>query len=167
MLIKGDSRNNGPRIRRTFPDSTRRTDRKANAAGEIPVWLLNTLILKDSLAADLERTEPGPGYIHFPDWLGSWFFDELAAETRTAKGWENIRHERNEAFDLCAYNQAAWLMLRAEAINWSRPPVWADPERSAIAIAAPIIVATPTPPEPKSKPPSFINRPSGQSWIRR
>lgn len=163
MLIKGDSRNNGPRIRRTFPDSTGRTDRKANAAGEVPVWLLNTLILKDSLAADLERTEPGPGYIHFPDWLGSWFFDELAAETRTGKGWENIRHERNEAFDLFTYNHAVWLMLHSENINWDHPPVWADPNRSAVPLAA---VNTPPPPKPAApiQKPSFINRPSGQSW---
>lgn len=166
MLIKGDSRNTGPRIRRVFPDSTGRTDRKANAAGEVPVWLLNTLILKDSLASDLERTEPGPGYIHFPDWLGSWFYDELAAETRTAKGWENLHKDHNEAFDLCAYNHAVWLMLRAENINWDRPPAWATPDRSAVTIAAKEAAPVITPPESKSKPTSFINRPSGQ-WIRR
>lgn len=135
MLVKGDSKSGGPRLTRTFPDSTGRTERKANAAGEVPVHLLNTLILKDSLAADLERTTPGPGYIHFPDWLGTWFFDELAAETRTDKGWRNLSNDRNEAFDLCVYNHAAMLLVRGEAINWDRPPAWADPVRSAVEIA--------------------------------
>ena len=135
MLVKGDARNTGPRLTRTFPDSTGRTDRKANAAGEVPVWLLNTLILKDSLAADLERTAAGPGYIHFPDWLGPWFYDELAAETRTAKGWQNLSNDRNEAFDLCVYNHAAMLLVRGDSINWGKPPAWADPMRSAVGIA--------------------------------
>lgn len=152
MLIRGDPRNSGPRIARTFPDSTGRTDRKANAAGEVPVWLLNTKILKDSLAADLERTEPGPGYIHFPNWLGEWFFAELTAETRTAKGWENLSNDRNEAFDLCVYNHAAMLMIRADGINWEKPPAWADPQRSAVGIALTGDgEPAPRPPEPRKQ----------------
>ena len=171
MLVKGDSRRFGPRLARTFPDSSGRTDRKANARGEVPVWLLNTLILKDSLAADLDRTEPGPGYIHFPDWLGTWFFDELAAETRTAKGWENVSADRNEAFDLCVYNHAVMLMLNGEAIRWEKPPAWAIPIRSAVSIAV-SADGEPTPqlPAPKAQErgrSSFINRPSGESFIRR
>lgn len=151
MLVKGGS-NSGPRINRTFPDSSNRADRRANAMGEIPVWMLNTLVLKDSLAADLERAEPGPGYIHLPNWLGTWFFDELTAETRTAKGWENLSNDRNEAFDLCVYNHAAALMLRYENINWDKPPAWADPERSAVRID---LIGdgepAPQPPEPKQR----------------
>lgn len=170
MLVKGDGRTSGPRLSKTFPDSSGRNDRKANAAGEVPVYLLNTLILKDSLAADLERAEAGPGYLHFPDWLGSWFYDELAAETRTAKGWENLGHDRNEAFDLCVYNHAAWLLLRGESIRWERPPAWADPARSAVGIARSGEPVAPAPgaPAPKAppRPPSFINRPSGTPWTR-
>lgn len=172
MLVKGASTKDGPRIHRTYPDSSRSTQRKANARGEIPVWLLNTLVLKDALAADMERTEPGPGYIHWPAWLGSWFFDELTAEIRTAKGWENPGSARNEAMDLMVYNQAAWLALRAERLNWANPPAWADPIRSAILIeTAPPKPETPAPvPVPKSpqtKPRSaFINPPAGVPWIR-
>lgn len=135
MLIKGDAKNSGPRLCKTYPDSSGRADRKADARGEIPVWLLNTMILKDSLAADLDRKETGPGYIHFPNWLGPWFFDELTAETRTAKGWENLSNDRNEAFDLCVYNHAAALRLHFESINWEKPPQWADPKRAAVGIA--------------------------------
>ncbi|MFZ4792301.1 MAG: phage terminase large subunit family protein [Candidatus Competibacteraceae bacterium] len=166
MLVKGDARHTGPRLTRTFPDSTGRTDRKANAAGEVPVWLLNTLILKDSLAADLERTQTGPGYLHFPDWLGPWFYDELAAETRTAKGWENLSNDRNEAFDLCVYNHAAMLLVRGDSIHWEKPPAWADPMRSAVGIAL-IGDGEPAPVAPHLKPvapkPRPTRRESG-SW---
>lgn len=171
MLVKGASRSDGARLTKTYPDAAKRQDRKANARGEIPVWLLNTLVLKDALAADLERSEPGPGYIHFPAWLGNWFFEELTAETRTAKGWQNLGGARNEAMDLMVYNQAAMLALRAEAIDWSRPPAWADPTRNRIALES-----TPAPPAPAAKPhaptaesgrPPWIRRPAGQPWIRR
>ncbi|HCB15207.1 MAG TPA: hypothetical protein DEP36_16805 [Gammaproteobacteria bacterium] len=161
MLIKGDSKNSGPRLSKTYPDSSGRADRKADARGEIPVWLLNTLILKDSLAADLERKEPGPGYIHFPNWLGPWFYDELTAETRGVKGWENLSNDRNEAFDLCVYNHAAALLLRFEGIHWEKPPAWADPKRAAVGIAligdgepAPV---PPNPPAAKPKAPASRN----------
>ena len=129
ILVKGDAKGTGPRIHKSYPDSTGRKDRQANARGEIPVYLLNTLILKDALAADLDR----PGYIHFPQWLGKWFFDELTAEVRTASGWEPLkRGERNEAFDLFVYNAAINLILGADKINWDFPPAWTDVERVAI-----------------------------------
>jgi len=134
MPIKGGNSLSAPRLHKSYPDSGNRSDRKADARGEIPVWILTTTILKDALAGDLERETPGPGYIHFPDWLGSWFFDELSAEVRTAKGWENPAKRRNEAADLMAYNAAAFLKLGGETLNWAKPPAWADPERSAVAL---------------------------------
>jgi phage terminase large subunit GpA-like protein len=177
MLVKGkggEAAKTGPRIKVTYPDSTKRVQqRRANARGEIPIWSLNTLVLKDAIAADLERSEPGPGYIHWPAWLGAWFFDELTAETRTAKGWENMGGARNEAFDLMVYNTAAWLRLKGDLIDWSNPPAWAVPERQTVltqAIAAPVVKdsLTPETPRPRAAPTSsFINRPSGQPWIRR
>ncbi len=143
MLLKGSS--SGPRVLRSFPDSSHRSDRTANAMGEIPVWILNTLVLKDSLASDLERTQPGAGFIHFPNWLGGWFYDELAAETRTPKRWENLSGARNEAFDLCVYNHAVALILGYEQIRWSHPPAWADPGRSRIRLDQPVPVRRVTP----------------------
>ncbi|MCP5197512.1 MAG: phage terminase large subunit family protein [Gammaproteobacteria bacterium] len=161
MLIKGSSRKDGARISKTFPDSSQRSNRKANARGEIPVWQLNTLLLKDSLAADLERTEPGPGYLHFPDWLGAWFYDELTAETRTTKGWENLSRSRNEAFDLMVYNTAAWLALRGDQLHPDRLPAWADPRQSAMAMASPD--APPARLASSSAPPKAPTR-HGDSW---
>lgn len=133
-LVKGGSRKEAPRWLETWPDSSHRRDRKANARGEIPVYSLNTTLLKDALAIDLERTEPGPGYIHFPSWLKQWFYDELTSEIRTATGWEKTG--RNEAVDLMVYNIAIALTLNIETLNWELPPAWADPERSAIRLDA-------------------------------
>ncbi|MBK8184809.1 MAG: phage terminase large subunit family protein [Candidatus Competibacteraceae bacterium] len=130
------------------------------------------MTLKDAVAADLERGESGPGYIHFPAWLAAWFFDELTAETRTAKGWENMGGARNEAFDLMVYNSAAMLALGGDKIISGNRPGWANPELAAIPIES-------TPPEAKQVVKkehrtavpvaggSFINRPSGEPWIRR
>jgi phage terminase large subunit GpA-like protein len=178
MLVKGkggDAAKTGPRIKITYPDSSKRVQqRRTNARGEIPVWLLNTLVLKDSVAADMERPESGPGYIHWPAWMGAWFFDELTAETRTAKGWENLGGARNEAFDLMVYNTAAWLRLKADLIDWANPPAWAIPQRQAVPIqTAPEPEKAPEKAAPAPKPirqtggGSFINRPSGQPWMRR
>lgn len=170
MLVKGAASKTGPRISRTFPDSTKRVQqRKANARGEIPVWQLNTQVLKDALAADMERIEPGPGYIHWPAWLGAWFFDELTAETRTAKGWENIGGARNEAFDLMIYNHAAWLMIGGERIDWTNPPKWADPTSCQVETkSGPAEIEPPKPkPRPERQPQSsFIKRETGTPWIR-
>ena len=127
LLVKGeDGTRRMPRVHKTFPDSTTRSDRKANARGEIPVYLLSTTQLKDGIDKDLKREEPGPGYIHFPDWLGHDFFEELTSEMRSAKGWELAdRKHRNEAFDLLCYDRAAAIVKGAESIDWDNPPGWA------------------------------------------
>ncbi|MBK8132595.1 MAG: phage terminase large subunit family protein [Gammaproteobacteria bacterium] len=39
----------------------------------MPILFLNTNRLKDRLSGDLNRTEVGDGYCHFPAWLGDWF----------------------------------------------------------------------------------------------
>ena len=124
-LVKGGSREDAPRIRKSFPDSDRK-DRKAGARGEIPIHLLNTTIFKDALSNDLDIEESGPGYIHFPDWLADWFFKELCAEIRGVKKWVKV-FTRNEAIDLSVYNRASWIVCKGETINWNKPPGWAAP----------------------------------------
>ena len=173
MLVKGGSRKDAPRVRQSFPDSSKRADRKANARGEVPIFLLNTLILKDALAADLERTEPGPGYIHLPAWLDAWFFDELTAEIRTASGWERPGQARNEAFDLFCYAAAANLHLGAERVtDWTKAPAWACPEKTRVAMQQ----GEQTPQKPVTAPvrrqqaaetSGFIRRQPGSPWLRR
>ena len=127
MLVKGVGNVNAPRVHQTWPDARARKDRKAGR-GDVPVWLLNVNVLKDGVAGDLARIVPGPGYVHLPDWVDQDYFNELTAETRGAKGWERENaHTPNEAFDLHAYNRAACIVLKAEAIKWDAPPEWAVP----------------------------------------
>ena len=126
-LIKGDARREGGLFRETFPDSSKRRDRKSGSKGDVPQLLLNVDRLKDTVDANVKRAEPGPGYYHFPDWLPEAFYAELTAESRTAKGWENLAKRRNEAFDLCGYAEGMALWLKVPAINWTTPPAWAAP----------------------------------------
>mgnify|MGYP001306457098 CR=1 FL=1 len=116
----------GPRVKASYPDSRRRSDSKSGAAGDVPVLLLNTTLLKDAVSTDVWRDTPGPGFYHFPKWLPTSFFDELTAEKRGAKGWDRTGRRANETFDLCVYGHAAALFLGAEKINWLAPPPWAD-----------------------------------------
>jgi phage terminase large subunit GpA-like protein len=134
MLVKGTGALNAPRAKMTWPDSRDRKDRKAGAMGDVPIWLLNVNVIKDGVAGDLAREVPGPGYVHFPDWLEDDFFDELTAETRSDKGWTQTKGVRNEAFDLHVYNRAGCIILKAEQIDWRSPPQWAAPFDKRIAM---------------------------------
>lgn len=124
FLVKGDGRKSAPRVKLTHPDS-QRSDRHASARGEIPVYRLNSNILKDMVVNDLDRPEVGSGYVHFPDWLPNWFYRELTAEQRTEKGWRKMGKQNNEGFDLMYYAKAGYLILGGEEIDWDNPPSFA------------------------------------------
>lgn len=153
MLVKGVGRINAPRVIETWPDARARKDRTAGR-GDVPVWLLNVNSLKDGISGDLAREEPGPGYVHLPDWLDEQYFSEITAEVRTVKGWVREGHTPNEAFDLHTYNRAACIILRAEAINWSKPPTWAKPLDE---LAGDEQQAPAAKPKPKPKPRNWVN----------
>lgn len=141
LLAKGDSNPNAPRVRISYPDSARK-DRKAKARGEVPVLFLQPNTIKDTLHAMMPVTEDRVVEIddgsqqretifhtrvHFPDWLDRSFFEELTAETRTAKGWENLLKRRNEAWDLLTYCVALCTHRRMDHVSWDEPPAWALP----------------------------------------
>lgn len=128
QLVKGGTVKTAPRAKVEFPDSQRK-DRKAAARGEVPVVLINTNAVKDQISGMLEREETGTGRIDWPKWLPDRWYSELVAETRTAKGWENLFNKRNEAFDLLVYAQAICLVrpVNVERIDWDDPPGWAAP----------------------------------------
>lgn len=125
-LLKGDGKPTNPRVSITYPDSSRR-DLKAAAQGDVPVLIINSNLMKDTLSNRIESMIPGQGMFRFPDWLPEWFYGELCAEHRTEKGWENPSHTRNEAWDLAYYGLAAAIspMIRVENIDWQNPPLWA------------------------------------------
>ncbi len=123
-LVKGSDRPNAKTIDESYPDTRGRKDRKAGAVGDVPVLILNTTALKDAVMADVWRNTPGPGYYHFPRWLPTSFYDELTAETRGDDRWDD-HGRRNETFDLCYYGHAAAEYLKADRIDWTRPPAWA------------------------------------------
>ncbi|GCV09590.1 phage terminase large subunit [Escherichia coli] len=128
-LFKGDSIRRAKLITRTFPDNTGRTGRRAQAAGDVPLWLLQTDALKDRVNNALWRDSLGPGYVHFPDWLGSWFYDELTYEERSSDGkWSKPGRGANEAFDLMVYAEALVILHGYEKIRWPDAPEWASRE---------------------------------------
>ncbi|EFC9762309.1 phage terminase large subunit family protein [Escherichia coli] len=131
-LIKGDSTRRQKIITKTHPDNTGRSDRRADARGEVPVYLLQTDLLKDQLSNNLERETPGAGYIHFPDWLGEWFYEELTYEERGTDGkWRKPGKGNNEAFDLFCYAHAVAVLRGYEKIrDWEQPPAWAAAQES-------------------------------------
>jgi len=169
-LIKGSSRLDAPTLTVTWPDSSERKDRKQGGRGDVPVLLINTNVLKDAVVGDLARTDEGPGYVHLPKWLekDDGYFAEIAAETRTDKGWKNPKRERNEAFDLHAYGRAACKVLRADKINWASPPRWARPVEEQIAAAVKVAeakeaIATEPPPQaPRAK----VMAPRRGGWVK-
>lgn len=126
MLLKGESKPGTPRFRITYPDAQKK-DRHADARGEIPVAMLNTITLKNQLDGILDRREAG-GRINFPNWLPLSFYKELTVETKNKDGkWENLTGHRNESWDLLVYCLAALLHPNVmwEHINWAEPPDWA------------------------------------------
>jgi phage terminase large subunit GpA-like protein len=112
-----------------MPDNTNRTGRRALAAGDVPLYLLQTNALKDRVNNALWRDSPGPGYVHFPSWLGAWFYEELTYEERTPDGkWSKPGKGANEAFDLLVYADALVMLHGYEKIKWPDAPDWAQRE---------------------------------------
>lgn len=79
------------------------------------VFLVGVDAAKEALYARLKRSEPGPGYCHFPSGRDAEWFRQLTAEslaTRYVKGrpvreWRKAPGDRNEALDCRVYAAAA------------------------------------------------------------
>lgn len=127
FLLKGEPSKNAPRFRIGLPDSQQK-DPFAIARGDVPVIFLNSLLLKDQIAAMLSRDTEGGGKISFAKWIPDWIYTQLTSEVRTPKGWENPRRRRNEAWDLLYYAVGICLhpAIARERIDWDNPPGWAQ-----------------------------------------
>ncbi len=125
-LIKGGSAVNAQAVKETFPDAANKRDRHSGAKGDVPVLLLNTDQIKDAMSADLRRKDPGPGYIHLPEWLEDNVFEEFVSEARGPRGWEKLtRQTRNEAWDLLAYDSALSIHFGGARVKAGKEPRWA------------------------------------------
>lgn len=128
-LVKGDSTKRQKLITKTYPDNTARSDRRAQARGDVPLYLLQTDQLKDRISNALSRDTVGANYIHFPSWIGEWFFDELTYEERGQDGkWRKPGKGNNEAFDLFCYAHAIAVLRGYDRIKWGDEdviPQWA------------------------------------------
>lgn len=143
MLLKGGSRPSAPRTRISYPDNSGKANASIHAArGDIPLLMLNTNELKDGLSNRLDSTTPGAGMVHMSKWLPREWYAELCAEIRTAKGWENPKQLRNEAFDLLNYAQALSIepqILGIESINWEgNVPLWLEEWDKNVMVSIPI-----------------------------
>lgn len=125
QLIKGGSEISmiQPIIKLSYPDATKKEDKYQGARGDVPLLILNTLLLKDAIKSSIDREEYGANYMHYPDWLKEWWFKELTSEVRTEKTWVQVA-KRNETFDLCCYSHSGWIFLNGHLINWDTPPAW-------------------------------------------
>lgn len=124
MLVKGASTKAASILRQTVVGAQNK-----EVKGDIPLYLLNTNLLKDMVMTSLSRPDVGATYMHFPSWLPASFFEEYKAEIRRVDGtYTKISsRSRNESLDLSAYIRAACLRLGIDKISWEAPPSWALP----------------------------------------
>jgi phage terminase large subunit GpA-like protein len=122
-LVKGANTRTAPLIKETLVGAKRKGE-----TGDIPLYLVNPNLLKDAVMASIRRPTPGPGYLHIPDWLPEYWFDELEAETRSANGmWVQIGNKPNETLDLNGYIRAMYILLGCDKFDWEHCPSWAKP----------------------------------------
>jgi len=128
QLVKGGSATSmiAPIAKISYPDATNKADRFSGGRGDVPLAVLNTLLLKDAIKASIDREEPGPNYFHMSDWLTEPWYKEIVSEVRTEKAWIQVGR-KNEAWDLCCYAHALWFLLKGPQVNWDAPPSWCAP----------------------------------------
>ncbi len=102
---------------------------KKSGNKRLKLWHIGTEAAKDTISARLRLTQPGPGFMHFPDtsikerytedWGNLEMFQELATSehiVRDRKGrmlrWQKVKPDvRNEDLDLEVYAWAIYTLL--------------------------------------------------------
>jgi phage terminase large subunit GpA-like protein len=129
VLLKGTGLPTAPHCRESFPDASQRSNRMSTAKGDVPVWMLNSNLLKNEANNRLDAVIPGKGMVHLPKWMPEWVFAEFCSEVYKEKGWERLPGKRNEAWDLLYYLIGLCMSrhLRCNRTEfWLNIPVWAD-----------------------------------------
>lgn len=137
-LVKGIGSPSAPRANITYPDASKK-DALSAARGDVPVLMLNSNLLKDTISNRLDGGEVGNGAIIFPDWLPISFYQEICAEIRKPSGWEKIAHRSNESWDLLYYCLGACIskLLMIDRVDWNKPPTrYADWDENPLVFAA-------------------------------
>jgi terminase, large subunit len=92
----------------------------ATKRNTVRLWAVATYAAKDRIYARLKIQQPGPGYMHFPDWTTDEYFAQLTSEkkipvtnkrTRVTKH-QYVRSHRNEALDMTVYCHAGLFVLQ-------------------------------------------------------
>lgn len=132
-LLKGEPSRSAPAIHKTFPDSQQK-DKWAIARGDVPVWAVNSNVVKDQASIMRDRPVDG-GRVHYPVWYNDdgsyenidWLYSQLTTEIRLPEGFKNLSRRKNEAWDLLAYCIAFLKSesIRIDTFNWEKPPHWA------------------------------------------
>lgn len=133
VLLKGTGAPTAPQARESMPDANDRK-RLAIAKGDVPVWILNSNMLKNEANNRLDSTERGKGMVRIPKWMPTWLFTEFCSEVFDAKGWKKLPGKRNEAWDLLYYAIGLCMTktIKCERPQfWENTPVWADPDDEA------------------------------------
>jgi phage terminase large subunit GpA-like protein len=76
--------------------------------------------VKDRIFARMKIKNPGPGYMHFPDWTTDQYFAQLTSEKKIPKTDKRtrvtkhiyVRSGRNEALDMTGYCHAGLFVLQ-------------------------------------------------------
>ena len=87
----------------------------------VRLYTIATHQAKDRIFSRLKIAQPGPGYMHLPEWTTDEYLAQLTGEkrivvtnkrTRTKKTIWVKTHTRNEALDLAVYNLGALFILQ-------------------------------------------------------
>ena len=151
IAVKGSSQDKAPLLPRRP---------SVNNKGKVPLYVVGTTAAKDTIFARLRLTEPGPGYMHFPEWADDNYLEQLTAEKvvrrqingRWVRRYVLRPNTRNEALDLEVYN------LVALELTGARPRLLAMPSRQ-VAGETPATPAESTPEAPSGTPKPTLPNP--------
>ena len=148
------------------------------------LWHVGTNLAKDRLAARLEISRPGPGYVHLSTHNTDEWFLQLAAEDRVTvrtKGGAQTRwvrnRKRNEVLDMTAY--AIWLEERLDLWSPRKKRWWDDLEATVQPVIEDMFSASPAPtvsvprdlpkapPQMLAKPPLHVPKMASSEWMDR
>lgn len=138
-----------------------------NNKSRVPLFLIGTDAAKDLIYGRLKIGQPGPGYLHVPDWTIEDWFTQVTAERVTRKQvsgrWRRVyelpRGARNEVLDCEVYALAA---IRLAPVRLSR---WVPPAAEAPASGADQVADAPPEPFGARPPPARRVVPERRGWV--